>query len=118
LARIVERVARSASVTFLRIPPFTAFVALPLAAFGPLFLGPILFPARPECHKDWTDFVLFGGITYMSYEFLTPYTTDRPDPSVLGPDFASVGSKSQAIATIKPRKGTPLICSPAPPFTP
>jgi hypothetical protein len=67
----------------MRLPPLIAFGALPLTVLGALFLGTVLFPARPECHADRIDFVRFGGITYVNYEYLTGYTTEGPDPSIL-----------------------------------
>jgi hypothetical protein len=98
------------------LPPLAAFAVLPLVVFGALFLGPILFPARPECHADRTDFVRFGGITYMSYEYLTPYTTDRPDPSVLGLEFARVQFKIPSDCDYKAEDGDAAYLQPGTPL--
>jgi hypothetical protein len=97
----VERM-QGASVTFMHLPPFAAFSALPLAVFGALFLGPILFPARPECHADWTDLIRFGGITYESWP---SYPPDRPDPSVLGSEFARVAFRAPSDCDYKFKDG-------------
>jgi hypothetical protein len=109
---IRREVARSASVTFLRIPPFTAFVALPLAAFGALFLGPILFPARPECHADWVDLVRFGRITFVSSP---TYPPDRPDPAILGAEFADVAFRAPSECDYKFKDGDAAYLQPGTP---
>jgi hypothetical protein len=99
----------------MRLAPLTVFAVLPATAFGALFIGPILFPARPECHKDWTDFVRFGGLTYMSYEFLTPYTAERPDPSVLGSESARVQFKIPSDCDYKAKDGDAAYLQPGTP---
>jgi hypothetical protein len=99
----------------MRVPPLIAFTTLPVALFGALFIGPILFPARPECHKDWTDFVRFGGITYMSYEYLTAGLAERPDPSVLGPELARVGLRVPSDCDYKLKDGDAAYLEPGTP---
>jgi hypothetical protein len=100
----------------MRIPPLIAFGSLPLAVFGAFFLGPILSPARPKCHADWIDFVSFGGITYVSNEYLTGDSTERPDPSVLGQELARVESKAPSDCDYKAKHGDAAHLEPGTPF--
>jgi hypothetical protein len=90
LRRVRREVARSVSVTFIRLPPLAAFAILPLAVFSALFLAPFVWHGQTGCTVEWTDFVRFGGISYMSYEFSTADATERSNPSLLGPEFARV----------------------------
>jgi hypothetical protein len=96
----------------MRLLPMTAFGALPLAVFGALFLGPILFPARPECDAEWTDLVRFGGITYTSWP---GYPPDRPDPTVLGPEFARVAFRAPSDCAYKFKDGDAAYLQPGTP---
>jgi hypothetical protein len=96
-----------------RLPPLAAFAALPLAAFGALFLGPIFFPARPECHADWVDLVRFSGVTYVSEP---EHPTEHPDPSVLGPEHARVAFRAPSDCNYKFKDGDAAYLQPGTPL--